>query len=255
MVQEAKHRFALSSFRADMISQSQINELKTQWQTTELNIAREYVQSILLSGLYSHPEVNLAFKGGTALRLLRRSPRFSEDLDFTGWGKPYHVGEWIKASVKESGNAGLEFETLESNPTSGGWFASVRTHVHQWPVEIEWNVSLRGQKKPDTETVLVTTPLWPAYSVKALSQDTMIEEKLSAALSRKEPRDFYDLYFILRDRLSVKVLIPKKKEIIQALKSLEPRRLKNELNSFLPRSHRAIIAQLPHLLRRELERL
>lgn len=238
-----------------MISQSQINELKIQWQTTELNIAREYVQSVLLSSLYSGSDINLAFKGGTALRLLRRSPRFSEDLDFTGWGKPYHVGEWIKASVKESEKAGLEFEMLDSNPTSGGWFALVRTHIHQWPIEIEWNVSLRGQKKPDTETVLVTTPLWPAYSVKALSQDTMIGEKLSAALSRKEPRDFYDLYFILRDRLNVKVLIPKRKEIIHALKTLEPKQLKNELKLFLPRSHWAIIAQLPHLLRQELERL
>ncbi len=238
-----------------MISQSQINELKTQWQTTELNIAREYVQSILLSSLYSHSDVNLAFKGGTALRLLRRSPRFSEDLDFTGWGKPYHVGEWIKASVKESEKAGLEFRMLESNPTSGGWFALAGTQVHQWPIEIEWNVSLRGPKKPNTEIVLVTTPLWPAYSVKALSQDTMIAEKLSAALSRKEPRDFYDLYFILRDRLSVKVLIPKKNDIIQATKTLDSKLFKNELKSFLPRSHWAIIAQLPHLLLQELERL
>ena len=95
-----------------MISQSQINELKTQWQTTELNIAREYVQNVLLTALYRNSETNLAFKGGTALRLLRRSPRFSEDLDFTGWGKPYHIGEWIKASVKESEKAGLEFEML-----------------------------------------------------------------------------------------------------------------------------------------------
>ena len=83
----------------------------------------------------------------------------------------------------------------------------------------------------------------------------MIEEKLRAALSRKEPRDFYDLYFILRDRLSVKVLISKKHEIIETTKALNPKLLKNELKSFLPRSHWAIIAQLPHLLRQELERL
>lgn len=238
-----------------MISQSQINELKTQWQTTELNVSREYVQSVLLSSLYGRPEINLAFKGGTALRLLRRSPRFSEDLDFTGWGKSYHVGEWIKMAVKESENAGLEFEMLESNPTSGGWFALIRTHIHQWPIEIEWNISLRGHKKPDTETVLVTTPLWLPYSVKVLAQDTMIEEKLSAALSRKEPRDFYDLYFILRDRLSIKVLVSKKKVILHALKTIEPNQLKNELKSFLPRSHWTTISQLPNLLRQELERL
>ena len=83
----------------------------------------------------------------------------------------------------------------------------------------------------------------------------MIEEKLSAALSRKEPRDFYDLYFILRDRLSVKVFVPKKKELVRVTKDLDPKLLKNELKSFLPRSHWAVITQLPHLLRQELERL
>src|SRR3989344_313139 len=237
-----------------MISQSQINELKNQWQTTELNIVREYVQNVLLAGLYGHSEVQLAFKGGTALRILRRSPRFSEDLDFTGWGKPYPIGEWIKASIKEGENAGLEFELAESNPTSGGWFALARTRVHQWPVEIEWNISLRGRKKPDVETTLVTSPLWPGYTVKALAQDTLIEEKLSAALSRKEPRDFYDLYFILRERLSVKKIVPKKNDLIRAMKGFNSQSLKNELKSFLPRSHWAIISQLPHLLRQELER-
>jgi len=238
-----------------MISQSQINELKTHWQTTELNIVREYVQNVLLSALYRHSEINLAFKGGTALRLLRRSPRFSEDLDFTGWGKTFHIGENIKKSIKESEKSGLEIQLVESNPTSGGWFALARTQIYQWPVEIEWNISLRGQKKPDAEIVLVTTPLWPAYSINALSQDLLIAEKINAALSRKEPRDFYDLYFIIRDRLSIKVLVPKKAELIRLTGTLDPKLLKNELKSFLPRSHWTIIAQLPRLLIQELERL
>lgn len=42
---------------------------------------RDYVQHLFLSALYAHSQA-LLFKGGTALRVLHRSPRYSEDLDF-----------------------------------------------------------------------------------------------------------------------------------------------------------------------------
>jgi hypothetical protein len=44
---------------------------------------REYLQVRLLEGLQSAgASADLVFHGGTALRLLYRTPRFSEDLDF-----------------------------------------------------------------------------------------------------------------------------------------------------------------------------
>jgi predicted nucleotidyltransferase component of viral defense system len=47
------------------------------------NLVREYVQVRVLEGLQRcGAMVPLAFHGGTALRLLYRTPRFSEDLDF-----------------------------------------------------------------------------------------------------------------------------------------------------------------------------
>ena len=83
--------------------------------TPEPNVAREYVQHVLLASLFGgiKDEVKLAFKGGTALRLLRQSPRFSEDLDFTGWSKAFHAGEWIKLAIKEASSAGLGFRKGE----------------------------------------------------------------------------------------------------------------------------------------------
>ena len=48
------------------------------------NLLREYVQSRMLGALQeAGAMVPLAFMGGTALRVLYRLPRFSEDLDFT----------------------------------------------------------------------------------------------------------------------------------------------------------------------------
>lgn len=48
------------------------------------NVAREYLQVYVLRLLHERGAMtNMAFVGGTALRLLYRIPRFSEDLDFS----------------------------------------------------------------------------------------------------------------------------------------------------------------------------
>ena len=47
-------------------------------------VVREFWETVILKGLFDSPEGKLlVFKGGTALRLVYGSPRFSEDLDFS----------------------------------------------------------------------------------------------------------------------------------------------------------------------------
>lgn len=240
-----------------MISKSQIEELRDKWQTTELNVAREYVQHVLLSSLFQglRKQVRLAFKGGTALRIVWGSPRFSEDLDFTGWGKEFHIGETIKETVAAASKAGLDIKLVESCKTSGGWFAIAETVVHEWPVKIEWNISLREIQQAEIDPALVTTPLWASYSIHALAMDQMVFEKVDALFRRKKPRDFFDLYFALRERLGIKKIVSQKKRLLEEVEKLNPRTISKELKNLTPKSHWAVIKQLPHLLKQELERL
>lgn len=240
-----------------MISRSQIEELRDKWQTTELNVAREYVQHVLLSGLFQglRKQVRLAFKGGTALRIVWGSPRFSEDLDFTGWGKEFHVGESLKETITEASKAGLDIKLVESGKTSGGWFALAQTRVHGWPVEIEWNISLREIRQTRTDPVLVTTPLWASYSVQALPVDQMVFETIDALFRRRKPRDFFDLYFMLRERLGIAEITSQKKRLLEEARKLDPRTIGKELKLLTPRSHWAVIREFPHLLEQELKRL
>lgn len=71
-----------------MISNEALEKLATQYQTGVFpNIVREYFQHVFLSELYKLPETEkILFKGGTALRIINGSPRFSEDLDFSVFG-------------------------------------------------------------------------------------------------------------------------------------------------------------------------
>ena len=68
-----------------MIEAKILKQFSDRFQTTMDNTVREYLQHLFLSFLYQEKKSEaLLFKGGTALRLVWRSPRFSEDLDFTG---------------------------------------------------------------------------------------------------------------------------------------------------------------------------
>ncbi|MBI3985060.1 MAG: nucleotidyl transferase AbiEii/AbiGii toxin family protein, partial [Candidatus Levybacteria bacterium] len=74
-----------------------------------------------------------------------------------------------------------------------------------------------------------------------------------ALLSRQKPRDFYDLYFILRSNL----LLPEKKAILpKALKVLQDSDLnfEKELKQFLPKTHWPIIRNFNQTLEQEINR-
>ena len=127
-------------------SRDSLKQQATQWQTNLLNVAREYVQNLFLSHLYGFPESDtLVFKGGTALRILYGSPRFSEDLDFTGHLKPFHLARLLKETAGRMEKESLSFETLEAKPTSGGFLALYEYRVHEELVRLELNVSLRNK--------------------------------------------------------------------------------------------------------------
>ena len=57
----------------------------TKTETSLSNVLREYVQHLFLTSFYKKSlSENFLFKGGTALKLVFGSPRFSEDIDFSG---------------------------------------------------------------------------------------------------------------------------------------------------------------------------
>jgi len=66
-----------------MISSDFINQKAVSSQIDRYTIIREYVQLLFLRYFYERPQgIKAFFKGGTALRFLFNSFRFSEDLDF-----------------------------------------------------------------------------------------------------------------------------------------------------------------------------
>jgi predicted nucleotidyltransferase component of viral defense system len=230
-----------------MLSERSIKEYALKMQTTEVNAAREYFQHVFLSRLYSLPgSEKLAFKGGTALRIIFASPRFSEDLDFTSTLKEYHAGELLKKAVKMTEEENIPVKIEESKPTSGGYLAMYRAEILTYSIGAEINISTRKTRDPfKTETRLVAPAIHPAYTAVILDENILVSEKIQALLARKKPRDYFGLYYIVQNRLAIRSVIPYKKKILEALAQVKNEHLAKELKLFLPKSYWNL---LPNLL-------
>lgn len=237
-----------------MISTAALRTLATKLQTTELNVRREYFQHLFLSYFYQQPLTDqIYFKGGTALRMLYGSPRFSEDLDFSSSVSDIRALEdAILGTLADIARENIVVDITESQTTSGGYLAIITFRGDHPPVSVQIEISLRGGEKQG-EAATIISDLVPAYAIIALSREQFVDEKIQALLFRKKARDFYDLYFILRANL----LPAHKRGILPpVLETLRQSRIdfEQELKEFLPRSHWAVIRSFPASLEREIER-
>ena len=163
-----------------MITADAIKKIAIAKQTTELNIAREYAQHLFLSGFYQQRGTQqVMFKGGTALRLIHGSPRFSEELDFSGFGVTVgNIEDWVASAAGELESNAISVSLAESKKTSGGYLGILSCPVHDMPVQIQIQISLRRRNHFRGRGVLLTPDLVPAYTLTQLPDQLLVEEKL-----------------------------------------------------------------------------
>lgn len=242
-----------------MIEARTLKQFSERGQTTMDNIVREYFQHLFLSFLYQEKKSEaLLFKGGTALRIVWRSPRFSEDLDFTGSKISISQIEFLMQTVLgKIESEGIKADIEESKKTSGGYLAIFHFGTDQYESGIQVEVSLRTESKEAGDAVLIQSDLLPPYSLMHLNQKKLVEEKIQACLSRAKARDFYDLYFILRSRMAFKDVFLADKSMKPKLVAMIRRQkldLRSELRIFLPVSQHILLKNLQSGILAEIER-
>lgn len=237
-----------------MISQSVVKKLATKFQTTALNIQREYIQHLFLSYFYKEASTDkILFKGGTALRIIYGSPRFSEDLDFSSTIREKKQIENIVLSTLEAiEREGVETEIRESKETSGGYLSIIDFNIYGEIIGIQLEISQR-RKLQLGEVVTIANDFMPSYTIIRLSQQQLISEKILALRMRKKPRDYYDLYYILRAGLLTSGERIVLNEIIKTIPSIDIN-FELELKRFLPQSHWSVIRDFKNNLIREVRR-
>ncbi|MCX6356732.1 MAG: nucleotidyl transferase AbiEii/AbiGii toxin family protein [Candidatus Aureabacteria bacterium] len=242
-----------------MIEKGQVQNLSQAWQTTADNVIREYFQQLFLSRLYQEKGSDgLLFKGGTALRIIWQSPRFSEDMDFTGVNITIKVIEaLIEGALAKIEMEGISTEIVESKSTSGGYLAIFLFKTSEYKSRIQVEVSLRSDKKGLGTATLIQSDLVMPYTLIHLQENLLVAEKIQACLTRGKARDFYDLYFILRGRMAFKETFIQNTQLkAKILKVVKSGKLdfKRELKAFLPVNQYMIIKGFPEALVAEIER-
>jgi len=205
-------------------------------------VIREEVEVFFLNSLFESPiSERLIFKGGTALRLLYDSPRFSEDLDFS-------VTDKIKSA---------EFRNTINRIVKSDDRFSIRdlackyyTHLAEIRIkepwqEIAFSLKIEISRRPVEEkeaqfaNALVKSPATNiAVMVRAFTLEQILSDKLRAIKERKMPRDIFDAWFICQ-----------KTRASFDLKGFGyPKgRIRQELRKFLPTKFYPVIEELERL--------
>jgi predicted nucleotidyltransferase component of viral defense system len=172
------------------------------------NRVREFLQILVLKILADKGFFrNLAFVGGTALRILYDLRRFSEDLDFSLMDKKGYNFETLVALVrKELTLFGIESETtLKGQKVVQSAFVKFPGLLHELGIAMlkDQKLSIRVEidSHPPAGAVTETTLVNKTYLLSILRFDlpSMYATKLHACFFRTytKGRDFYDLVWYL----------------------------------------------------------
>jgi hypothetical protein len=175
------------------------------------NVTREYLQVRLLGSLQrAGAMIPLAFHGGTALRLLYASPRYSEDLDFAleRTQEPYDLRAYLNAVRSELTREGYALAIkLNERKTVHSAFVRFPGLLYELGLsprrEEVLAVKIEVDTRPPPGAVLTTTVIRRYLTLQLQHHDraSLLAGKLHALLQRPhlKGRDVYDLLWYLSD--------------------------------------------------------
>jgi len=205
-----------------------------------IEIIREETEVFILD-LISRSKISgkIIFKGGTALRLVYGSPRFSQDLDFS-LIKKINFSEFSSIVKKViNSRVGLSLKDIYDKRNTLFALILVKDEIlnQSFSIKIELskkNYHLKAKDyhlKAIRSPVSILTPLLHTYTL-----ERIFYEKNVAIKTRKEPRDYFDLWW-LGEKLGKKIQIKKPKiqrgKFIGEINQLLPDYLKNWPKEFL----------------------
>jgi len=231
-----------------MITKEQVKVLAKKYAIDEFTIMREYLQLVFLSHFYRKKEAKTVyFKGGTAIRLLFGSPRFSEDLDFSSKlnDKKLIV---LMSQLEESINRevlGLTIKKWYKGKDTSRFRIKYLSKEFKYPVVIRLDFNRVQQKGEVLVSVLKTEfPIGGFPVISHLNKETILAEKMRALLCRSKGRDVFDLWFLLNKKGKWSLKKSDKKKLMNKITKISQNRIKSDLNRFLPKWQREIIGQL-----------
>ena len=185
-----------------MLTRTQIQRLAQRHGIGVQAQERDYIQYLLLFLLYGKSQ-SLIFKGGTALRIVYKGNRYSEDLDFNGPADmPLLKNLWtdILSGLRDFG---LNAEIRNEWQSEVGYSFDVS---YQGPLydgrdrtkgKVRVDISMR-QEDTDTQRELVFSEYDDVrpFVTTVITIEHLLAEKVRAFLVRNKARDVYDIWLL-----------------------------------------------------------
>lgn len=217
-----------------MLNSSQIKEFSKILKINESVVVREYVQTLFLKELYDEKySQNIFFKGGTAIRLVLKGIRFSEDLDFTVIGSNDAFEVFLLKFFKKLEKLyGFNFKKRKTIVGSK-YLLTAALNMINYKTFINLDFSFRENVLQPTRSIIVTNyPVIFTSFVNHLSVEEIVAEKIRAILTRDKGRDIYDLWFLLNKNVPIKKELVEEKLKYYNIKTFGINQLISKINGF-----------------------
>lgn len=217
----------------------QLEQYKKNLKISIDKIIREEIEMIFLNELAQNDlSSKVVFYGGTALRLVYNSPRFSEDIDLIEIEKVNFIEfkkfinnlsqkqNWELSDIKDKGQTIFALLKIKDEKLKHPF--SLKIEIHKPEKKIKLNINLNLIKSP----VSILSPLLLVPTLEDLKK-----LKENAIAQRKKARDIFDLWYISQS-LRINFDLPSSTSVFGE------RAFTNELQVFLPPKYYPIIKQL-----------
>ncbi len=250
-----------------MIDKTTLAQVSKSFDIDEFSVLREYLQVCFLEKFYQNPNsVNTFFKGGTAIKLLFGSRRFSEDLNFTTKLDEKSLKQVI-TRVKTSLLPEFPNLTVKELDTFTGYSAKLYlpTEISSQDLTIKLDFSQRENVLEKMSSPLETLlPTATTAVVEHLSAREILSEKIRALTERTKGRDLFDLWYLLSKQIPLNISFVKKKfayyqedfsvkSLVEKVEKWPEKEIDSDLRRFLPVSDRKIIPELKRLVLEKLK--
>jgi len=167
---------------------------------------KDYLIKLFLFNFYRKHD-NAVFKGGTALRYLYGTERFSEDIDLNLTTTPARFEEEVEGIMKDFQLIGIDCGFIKSESFDKAITCEIWFHGPLY----EGNAQTRNKFRIDAgeRGGLLREPRWEfigseypetkrQFLVLVMDERELLAEKLDTLMNRKKGRDLYDVWYMIK---------------------------------------------------------
>jgi len=159
-------------------------------------IEKDFILTLILREICASGfKTLLAFKGGTALHKLYLHKRLSVDLDFTAL-EELDIDALKNVLLIKDINSEIKKIIISERSIS---IDLKYTSLLNYPDSMKIDISLREKLLLELKDIVLSSPYFSEFNVTTFQIEEMAAEKMRALVQRKRPRDYFDMWILLKE--------------------------------------------------------